>query len=171
MRLTVVGSINLDLVATAPRLPRAGETVTGATLARHPGGKGANRADTQIVSHLQYLAGATPDQVRAVVTADREVSQLLVTDPRVDKITFTGSTAVGKLLLSYAGQSNMKRVALETGGKSPQIFLPDLADFDGMNEVWDAWVVPGQTPPRATVEAGLARPEFLVEVKIIAAQR
>ena len=44
MRITVVGSINLDLVASAPQLPRAGETVTGATLARHPGGKGANQA-------------------------------------------------------------------------------------------------------------------------------
>lgn len=44
MRITVVGSINLDLVANAPSLPRAGETVTGATLARHPGGKGANQA-------------------------------------------------------------------------------------------------------------------------------
>ncbi|MBX9616336.1 MAG: ribokinase [Caulobacteraceae bacterium] len=44
MTITVVGSINLDLVASAPRLPAAGETVTGATLARHPGGKGANQA-------------------------------------------------------------------------------------------------------------------------------
>ena len=44
MRITVVGSINLDFVASAPKLPRAGETVTGAELARHPGGKGANQA-------------------------------------------------------------------------------------------------------------------------------
>jgi ribokinase len=42
--ITVVGSINLDLVASAPSLPAPGETVTGATLARHPGGKGANQA-------------------------------------------------------------------------------------------------------------------------------
>jgi ribokinase len=42
--ITVVGSVNLDVVATAQRLPRPGETVTGARLARHPGGKGANQA-------------------------------------------------------------------------------------------------------------------------------
>ncbi len=43
-RLTVVGSVNLDLVARAERLPRPGETVTGATFSRIPGGKGANQA-------------------------------------------------------------------------------------------------------------------------------
>ena len=43
-RLTVVGSINLDLVARVDRLPRPGETLTGATLDRFPGGKGANQA-------------------------------------------------------------------------------------------------------------------------------
>jgi len=43
-RIAVVGSINLDLVARCERLPRPGETVTGATFARHPGGKGANQA-------------------------------------------------------------------------------------------------------------------------------
>ena len=44
VRITVVGSVNLDFVATAATLPAPGETVTGATLARHPGGKGANQA-------------------------------------------------------------------------------------------------------------------------------
>ncbi len=43
-RLTVVGSVNLDFVATGANLPAPGETVTGATLSRHPGGKGANQA-------------------------------------------------------------------------------------------------------------------------------
>jgi ribokinase len=44
LRIAVVGSINLDLVARCERLPRPGETVTGATFARYPGGKGANQA-------------------------------------------------------------------------------------------------------------------------------
>jgi ribokinase len=44
VELTVVGSVNLDLVARAERLPRPGETVSDAAFARHPGGKGANQA-------------------------------------------------------------------------------------------------------------------------------
>lgn len=50
-----------------------------------------------------------------------------------------------------------------------QIFLADMADFPAMNAVWDAWVVPGHTPPRATVQAALARPEWKIEVVVTAA--
>lgn len=52
----------------------------------------------------------------------------------VRKLTFTGSTAVGKLIMQYAGQSNLKHVGLECGGKSPQIFLADLPDMDAAIE-------------------------------------
>lgn len=51
-----------------------------------------------------------------------------------------------------------------------QIYLADIADFPGMNAVWDGWVVPGHTPPRATVEARLARPEWKVEIVVTAAR-
>ena len=50
-----------------------------------------------------------------------------------------------------------------------QIYLADLADFAGMNAVWDAWVVPGHTPPRATVQAALAKADWKIEVVITAA--
>jgi enamine deaminase RidA (YjgF/YER057c/UK114 family) len=49
-----------------------------------------------------------------------------------------------------------------------QIYLADIADFSGMNAVWDTWVVPGHTPPRATVQAALARPEWKVEIVVTA---
>lgn len=52
---------------------------------------------------------------------------------------------------------------------SAQIFLADMADFAAMNKVWEAWVVPGQTPARATVEAAMARPDYLVEIVVTAA--
>ncbi|RYF00002.1 MAG: RidA family protein [Oxalobacteraceae bacterium] len=54
---------------------------------------------------------------------------------------------------------------------STQIYIADMADFPGMNTVWDEWVVAGNTPPRATVEAKLANPACLVEVVIVAAQQ
>ncbi|MGO4466749.1 RidA family protein, partial [Pseudoduganella sp. RAF53_2] len=54
---------------------------------------------------------------------------------------------------------------------STQIYITDMANFPGMNEVWEAWVVQGATPPRATVEANLANPACLVEIVIVAAQK
>ena len=50
-----------------------------------------------------------------------------------------------------------------------QIFLADIADIAGMNQAWDAWVVAGHTPPRATVQASLAKPEWKVEIVVTAA--
>ena len=51
-----------------------------------------------------------------------------------------------------------------------QIYLSDIADIGAMNEVWDAWVVPGTAPPRATVQAALARPGWKIEIVVTAAQ-
>jgi len=48
----------------------------------------------------------------------------------VDGIAFTGSTATGRSIMQYAGQSNLKRVSLECGGKSPNIVMPDYDDLD-----------------------------------------
>jgi enamine deaminase RidA (YjgF/YER057c/UK114 family) len=50
-----------------------------------------------------------------------------------------------------------------------QIFVADMAEFAAMNSVWDAWVVPGHTPPRATVQARLGKPEWKVEIVVTAA--
>jgi len=52
---------------------------------------------------------------------------------------------------------------------SAQIFLADMADFAAMNAVWESWVVPGQTPARATVQAAMAAPGYKVEVVVTAA--
>ncbi|TGD65010.1 RidA family protein [Tabrizicola sp. WMC-M-20] len=52
---------------------------------------------------------------------------------------------------------------------SAQIWMADMADFAQMNAVWDAWVPQGHTPARATGEAKLATPEYLVEVIVTAA--
>ncbi|MBS1885854.1 MAG: aldehyde dehydrogenase family protein [Actinobacteria bacterium] len=72
-----------------------------------------------------------PDGVLNAVTGSGEVTgRALGLHPDVDVVTFTGSTAVGKLFLRYAGESNMKSVWLECGGKSPQIVLADAPDLE-----------------------------------------
>ena len=50
-----------------------------------------------------------------------------------------------------------------------QIFIKDLADFPVMNEVWEDWLAPGDAPPRATVQANLAKPDWRVEMVVTAA--
>lgn len=65
-------------------------------------------------------------------------------------------------LLARAGTDKTKIVMA-------QIFLADLADFPGMNAAWEAWVPAGNAPPRATVQAKLAKPEWKVEIVVTAA--
>jgi enamine deaminase RidA (YjgF/YER057c/UK114 family) len=65
-------------------------------------------------------------------------------------------------LLGAAGSSKANLL-------STVIYLSDIRTFDEMNAVWDAWVSPGNTPARATVEARLANPKYLVEIMVTAA--
>ncbi|MBD0863371.1 aldehyde dehydrogenase [Gordonia sp. zg691] len=68
--------------------------------------------------------GAIPEGVLSVLVADREVSESLVVNPKVDHITFTGSTSVGKRIMSLAAD-RVAKVSLELGGKSAAIILDD----------------------------------------------
>ena len=82
------------------------------------------------LAELFAEAGGPPGVFNVVNGIGEVAGKALALHRDVDKITFTGSTEVGKLMLQYAGQSNMKRVSLECGGKSPQIFMGDLPDLD-----------------------------------------
>lgn len=77
-----------------------------------------------LVAEVAEAAGLPPG-VLNVVTADREVSELLARDPRVDKITFTGSTAAGRRIASLCGE-RIARCTLELGGKSAAVILDDM---------------------------------------------
>jgi enamine deaminase RidA (YjgF/YER057c/UK114 family) len=65
-------------------------------------------------------------------------------------------------LLAEAGSDKTKLL-------SATIWITDMATFNEMNGVWDAWVSPGNTPGRACVEAKLAAPQFTVEIAVVAA--
>ena len=92
-----------------------------------------------------YLAGQVPDD--ATQDIGGQTRQVLA---RIDKLLGEAGTDRARILMA-------------------QIFLADLADFEGMNAVWDDWVPPGDAPPRATVQARLARPEWKIEIVVTAA--
>jgi aldehyde dehydrogenase (NAD+) len=77
-----------------------------------------------LVAEIAEEVGLPPG-VLNVVTADREVSELLVRDPRVDKITFTGSIAAGRRIASLCGE-RIASCTLELGGKSAAVILDDM---------------------------------------------
>ncbi|MGR5132473.1 aldehyde dehydrogenase [Vibrio alfacsensis] len=83
-----------------------------------------------LLAELASQAGI-PDGVLQVLPGfGHEAGQALALHNDVDCITFTGSTAVGKKLLSFAGESNLKRAFMECGGKSPHIIHHDVKDIE-----------------------------------------
>jgi len=83
-----------------------------------------------LMAQLFVEAGGPPGVFNVVNGMGETAGAALALHNDVAKIAFTGSTEIGKQMLIYAGQSNMKRVALECGGKTPQIFLADMPDMD-----------------------------------------
>ena len=104
---------------------------------------------SQIVIHgdTVYLAGQVALDAAGAPVAEQTKATLAAIDR----------------LLAEAGTDKSKLLAAT-------IWLADMRDFAAMNEVWDAWVVPGQTPVRACVEAKLATPKFIVEIMVTAAK-
>lgn len=81
------------------------------------------------IASLAVQAGIPPGVLNVLPGFGNTAGRALGLHGDVDCVTFTGSTEVGKLFMQYSGQSNIKRVSLECGGKSPQIVLAD-ADLD-----------------------------------------
>ncbi|HZO51053.1 MAG TPA: aldehyde dehydrogenase [Gaiellaceae bacterium] len=82
------------------------------------------------LAELAAEAGVPAGVLQVLPGFGETAGQALGRHADVDMIAFTGSTEVGKLFLRYAGESNMKRVALECGGKSPHIVTADCGDLD-----------------------------------------
>ena len=80
-----------------------------------------------------------------------------------DDVTAQTKTTLAEIdaLLAQAGTDKTRILRA-------QIYLADIADFAGMNRAWDAWVVAGNAPARATVEARLANPAWKVEIVVTA---
>jgi len=106
---------------------------------------GPRMSQAVIHGNTVYLAG----QVAAnpVPSVARQTKQIL---GQIDKLLKAAGTSKAKLLTT-------------------NIWLTDMRAFAEMNEAWDAWVSPGNTPARATVQAALAGPQFLVEIMVTAA--
>jgi enamine deaminase RidA (YjgF/YER057c/UK114 family) len=107
---------------------------------------GPRLSEAAIFNGMIYLAGQIAEQARA--DAFGQTQEVL---GHVDR------------LLAEAG-SDKRHILLAT------VYLSNMKNYAEMNRAWDAWVEPGATPPRATVEARLAKPEFLVEIQVVAAR-
>jgi enamine deaminase RidA (YjgF/YER057c/UK114 family) len=113
--------------------------------------------------------------------------QRFETGPRMSQVVVHGDTVylAGVVAKATAGESVTKQtqeilsiidghLAKAGGDKSKlltaTIYITDMKNFAEMNAVWDGWVSAGNTPARATVQAGLAAPQYSVEIMVTAAR-
>lgn len=82
------------------------------------------------LAELAVQAGLPEGVLNVVPGFGESAGQAIGRHMDVDMLAFTGSTEVGKYFMRYSGESNLKRVSLECGGKSPHIILPDAPDLD-----------------------------------------
>ncbi|HZP21636.1 MAG TPA: RidA family protein [Bauldia sp.] len=106
---------------------------------------GHRMSQAVIHGNTVYLAGQVADDPVPSVAA--QTRQILA---RIDQLLQEAGTDKSRVL-------------------SANIWLADIAGFAEMNSVWDPWVAPGNPPARATVQAALAKPEYLVEIMVVAA--
>jgi enamine deaminase RidA (YjgF/YER057c/UK114 family) len=106
---------------------------------------GPRMSEMAVHNGVAYLAGQVADDATQDISG--QTRQVLAA---IDALLARAGSDKGKILRA-------------------QIFLADLADFAAMNAVWEAWVIAGHTPPRATVQAALAKPQWKIEVVVTAA--
>jgi enamine deaminase RidA (YjgF/YER057c/UK114 family) len=106
---------------------------------------GARLSEMAVHQGVAYLAGQVASDGSQDITG--QTTQVLA---QIDALLARAGTDKSKILMC-------------------QIFIADLADFPAMNAVWERWVAPGNAPPRATVQARLAKPEWRVEMVVTAA--
>lgn len=155
MRLTVVGSINLDLVATAPHLPGPGETVSGATLARHPGGKGANQA----------LAAA---KLGAEVCLSGRVGDDAMADEALALLEAFGVDLSG-VITDAAAPTGVALIAVDPAGENQIVVAPGAnhrVTIEDLPARIDAPLIVQLELPIPTVEAAVGRSTGFVCVNL-----
>jgi ribokinase len=118
--LTVVGSVNLDLVARCERLPRPGETVTDATFERHPGGKGANQAvaAARLGARVRFAGCVGRD-----AHADEALAGLRDAGVELELATADDPTGVALILVDAAGENQI----VVAPGANRRATAPELA--------------------------------------------
>ncbi|MER5213031.1 aldehyde dehydrogenase [Streptomyces sp. NPDC002838] len=114
-----------------------------------------------LLARIATEAGLPPGVLNVVNGKGPVAGRAIGLHPDVDVLAFTGSTAVGRHFLHYAADSNLKRVWLELGGKSPNIVLPDAPDLDraAATAAWGIFFNQGEmctAPSRLLVHSSIA---------------